>query len=64
VLDMVYQPRMTRLLRDAAAAGAIVVPGAEMFLTQAAVQVDLFTGSVLPESELRSFLAGTSVGVT
>lgn len=64
VLDMVYQPRMTRLLRDAAAAGAIVVPGAEMFLTQAAVQIDLFTGSVLPEAELRSFLAGTAAGVT
>ncbi len=61
VLDMVYQPRTTALLRDAAAAGAIAIPGAEMFLTQAAAQIELFTGTYLPESELRTFLAGTAV---
>ncbi len=59
VLDMVYRPAVTRLLRDAAAAGAVAVPGIEMFLTQARAQVRLFTGHDLPEEELRLFLAGT-----
>lgn len=60
VLDMVYQPRHTRFLRDCAEAGAIPVPGAEMFLAQAAAQVELFTGTYLPEGELRTFLSGTA----
>jgi 3-dehydroquinate dehydratase/shikimate dehydrogenase len=61
VLDMVYQPRTTALLRDVAAAGGVAIPGGEMFLTQAAAQIELFTGTYLPESELRTFLAGTPV---
>ena len=39
VLEMVYQPYWTNFLRDAAAAGARVVPGAAMFLGQARAQV-------------------------
>ena len=31
--------------------------------TQAAAQVELFTGTYLPEGELRAFLAGTAVGI-
>ncbi|MEQ1634353.1 MAG: type I 3-dehydroquinate dehydratase, partial [Planctomycetota bacterium] len=54
VLDMVYQPRHTRFLRDCEASGAIAIPGAEMFLTQAAAQVELFTGTYLSEGELRA----------
>ncbi|MCU0866566.1 MAG: type I 3-dehydroquinate dehydratase [Planctomycetes bacterium] len=63
VLDMVYQPRLTRLLRDAAAAGAVVVPGVEMFLCQAQAQCKRFTGIELAVEELRSLLAGTAAGV-
>lgn len=59
VLDMVYQPRRTRLLRDAEEAGAVAIPGREMFLTQAAAQVELFTGNALAEAELQAFVAGT-----
>ncbi|MCB9887314.1 MAG: type I 3-dehydroquinate dehydratase [Planctomycetes bacterium] len=68
VLDMVYQPRWTRFLRDAAAQGAVVVPGAEMFLHQAAAQVELFTSAcggkavAVATETLRSLLAGTAVG--
>jgi 3-dehydroquinate dehydratase/shikimate dehydrogenase len=58
VLDMVYQPRQTRLLRETSAAGAIPVPGIEMFLTQAARQLSLFTGRHLPEDVLGSFVSG------
>jgi 3-dehydroquinate dehydratase/shikimate dehydrogenase len=59
VLDMIYRPRRTALLEDAARAGAVAVPGIEMFLTQAARQVELFTGRRLEEAELRLFLAGS-----
>ncbi len=58
VLDMVYQPHHTRLLRDCAAAGAVVVPGIEMFLGQARAQVRLFTGKDVETAVLRGFLAG------
>jgi shikimate 5-dehydrogenase len=60
VLDMVYQPHLTRLLRDARAAGAVVVPGIDMFLAQAQEQVKLFTGRSIEAEVLRSFLAGTA----
>jgi 3-dehydroquinate dehydratase/shikimate dehydrogenase len=58
VLDMVYQPRRTRLLRDAAACGAKTVEGLAMFLCQAAAQSRLFTGKGLPPDQLAAFLAG------
>ncbi|MBL9079015.1 MAG: type I 3-dehydroquinate dehydratase [Planctomycetes bacterium] len=61
VLDMVYQPRLTRLLRDAQAAGARTVAGVEMFLAQAAAQVRWFTGGALEVDTLRGFLAGSGV---
>ncbi|OMO55297.1 Dehydroquinase class I [Corchorus olitorius] len=44
VFDAVYTPRKTRLLKDADAAGAIIVSGVEMFLRQAIGQYNLFTG--------------------
>jgi shikimate dehydrogenase len=59
VFDMVYQPHWTRFLRDAAAAGAIAVPGAAMFLGQARAQVRWFTGATVEPELLRQCLAGT-----
>lgn len=59
VLDMVYQPHLTRFLRDVAAAGAIAVPGAAMFLGQARAQVRWFTGATVDSELLRQCLAGT-----
>ncbi|MBN1809548.1 MAG: type I 3-dehydroquinate dehydratase [Planctomycetes bacterium] len=44
VFDAVYNPLDTRLLREAAAAGAVTVPGTEMFLRQAARQLKLWLG--------------------
>jgi 3-dehydroquinate dehydratase / shikimate dehydrogenase len=60
VLDMVYQPHFTRLLRDVAAEGGVAVPGVEMFLAQAQAQVQWFASAPLAIDELRSFLAGTA----
>jgi shikimate 5-dehydrogenase len=58
---MVYQPFLTRLLREAKEAGAQVVPGVEMFLGQAQAQVKLFTGAAVDDATLRTLLAGTAV---
>jgi len=44
VLDMVYQPLQTQLLRDARAAGAHAVDGLWMLVHQALAQCQLWTG--------------------
>lgn len=59
VHDMVYLPHRTLFLREAAAAGAHVIPGVSMFLAQAAAQVRLFTGGSPSPDDLRLLLAGT-----
>ena len=48
VMDAVYDPERTRLLRDAEAAGARVVPGKWMLVYQAAAQLELWTGRAAP----------------
>ncbi len=48
VFDAVYTPVLTRLLRDARAAGCEVVDGLQMFVGQAARQFELFTGKPAP----------------
>jgi len=58
VLDMVYRPERTALLRAAEQRGAVAVSGIEMFLTQAAEQLALFCGHRPEEADLRRFLAG------
>jgi shikimate dehydrogenase len=56
VFDAVYNPRETRLLRAARAAGARVVEGVEMFLGQAVVQFELWTGHPAPAEVMRHVL--------
>ena len=56
VYDLVYNPHDTRLVLDAIAAGACVVPGVEMFLYQAVEQFRLWTGRTLPDDELRPLI--------
>ncbi|MCC6670657.1 MAG: type I 3-dehydroquinate dehydratase [Planctomycetes bacterium] len=60
VLDMVYRPRWTPLLRAAQAAGARPIPGMAMFLAQAAEQLRWFTGESLPVAQLGRFLTGVA----
>lgn len=50
VFDMVYNPLETELIRRAKAQGATVIPGLEMFLTQAAQQFEIWTGDSAPLS--------------
>ncbi|PIN06543.1 Pentafunctional AROM protein [Handroanthus impetiginosus] len=56
VFDSVYNPRKTRLLKEAEAAGAIIVSGVEMFFRQAAAQFGLFTGQKAPEEFMREII--------
>lgn len=56
VFDAVYNPRRTRLLKDAAAIGCRVVEGMEMFLGQAMVQFELWTGKPAPLDTMRAII--------
>jgi 3-dehydroquinate dehydratase / shikimate dehydrogenase len=48
VLDMVYNPPITRLLRSAADQGKTTIQGTTMFLAQAARQFEIWTGHPAP----------------
>ncbi|XP_021637773.2 bifunctional 3-dehydroquinate dehydratase/shikimate dehydrogenase, chloroplastic-like [Hevea brasiliensis] len=56
VFDAVYTPRKTRLLKEAEAAGAIIVSGVEMFFRQAIGQFNLFTGREAPKDFIREIV--------
>ncbi len=53
VFDIVYTPLETRLLRDAKAKGAKTVSGVEMFVNQAVLQFEQFTGVDAPVDVMR-----------
>jgi len=48
VFDAVYNPKITRLLREASAAGCVTANGVDMFVGQAAEQFALFTNTSAP----------------
>jgi 3-dehydroquinate dehydratase/shikimate dehydrogenase len=52
VFDMVYDPAETRLMKQARAVGAEVIPGIEMFVHQAARQFEIWTGKPAPWDEM------------
>ena len=56
VLDLVYRPSPTRLVRDARAAGATARGGAGMLLRQAALSFALWTGRDAPVEVMRDAL--------
>jgi len=56
VMDIVYNPRETQLLKDARAAGCRTIAGLEMFLYQAAAQFERWTGRPAPTDVMRSVL--------
>ncbi len=56
VFDVVYNPIETKLLRDAKARDLIAVSGVEMFINQAAIQFEYFTGVGAPVEEMRRVL--------
>jgi shikimate dehydrogenase len=48
VMDIVYQPLQTRLLREAQARGAATIDGLQMLILQATAQFELWTGQKAP----------------
>lgn len=58
VMDIVYSPLETRLLREAAQAGCLVVNGLEMLLLQGAAQFEIWTGKAAPLEAMRNELLG------
>jgi shikimate dehydrogenase len=56
VMDIVYNPLETRLLREAKHAGCKTIPGLEMFLNQAVAQFELWTNQPAPVDVMRTVL--------
>jgi 3-dehydroquinate dehydratase/shikimate dehydrogenase len=56
VLDMVYNPHETLLLKRAKQQGATVIPGAEMLLEQAVSQFEIWTGESAPREVMQHAL--------
>jgi shikimate dehydrogenase len=53
VMDIVYNPIRTRLLREAVAAGCVAIDGLAMFIRQGARQFELWTGLPAPVDIMR-----------
>jgi shikimate 5-dehydrogenase len=58
VFDAVYNPPLTRLLREAAGAGAEIVRGTDMYINQAAMQFKLYAGVPANISFMKKLLQG------
>lgn len=56
VMDIVYNPLETTLLKDAKQAGCKTIPGLEMFLHQAVAQFELWTNQKAPLDVMRGVL--------
>ncbi len=56
IFDVVYNPPKTKLLRDAERAGCTTISGLEMFINQAVVQFELWTGEKAPEEVMRKVI--------
>ncbi|NOQ47131.1 MAG: shikimate dehydrogenase [Desulfobulbaceae bacterium] len=62
VMDIVYAPLETRLLREAAAVGCQVIDGLAMLQYQGAVQFKIWTGKQPPQEVMRKALLDELVG--
>lgn len=56
VMDIVYNPLETRLLKEAKHVGCKTIPGLEMFLNQAVAQFELWTNQPAPVDVMRTVL--------
>ena len=54
VMDIVYNPLETRLLKEAAASGCRIINGVDMFVSQGAQQFALWTGKKAPVDVMRA----------
>lgn len=58
VFDLIYRPRVTKLLRLAAARGIETVSGLEMFVAQGTAQWEIWTGERAPGREMADAVEG------
>ena len=56
IMDIVYNPLQTRLLREGAALGVKTVSGLEMFVNQAVIQFEAWTGHTAPREAMRDIV--------
>jgi len=56
VMDIVYNPLKTRLLKEAEASGCDIVDGVSMFVNQGALQFKLWTGKKAPVDAMRRII--------
>ncbi len=56
VMDIVYAPLETKLLREAKAAGCTVIDGLQMLLLQGVAQFELWTGKNAPVAQMRKVI--------
>ena len=56
VMDLIYRPMETGLLRIAKKKGISIISGVEMFLAQGFAQWELFMGRKAPEAAMRHAL--------
>src|ERR1700741_2379502 len=59
VMDLIYRPLQTKLLKTAAARGIRTVSGVEMFLAQGIAQWEHWMGGRAPEAAMRRAVIGT-----
>lgn len=57
VVDIIYNPAVTRLLSQAKERGLTAVNGMEMLVAQAKYAAELFTGKDIPDSEIERVLS-------
>ncbi len=58
VMDLIYRPQRTQLLRLAARKSIATVSGVEMFLAQGIAQWEIWTGHHAPEAAMRAAVLG------
>ena len=56
VFDMIYNPETTLLIREAKARGCETISGVDMFVRQAARQIELFTGHTPDQAAMREIV--------
>ncbi|MFH0812853.1 MAG: shikimate dehydrogenase [Pseudomonadota bacterium] len=56
VFDVVYNPPKTKLLQDAQSLGCDTISGIEMFINQAVLQFELWTGVKAPEAVMKKVI--------
>ncbi|MGR3317698.1 MAG: type I 3-dehydroquinate dehydratase [Candidatus Anammoxibacter sp.] len=56
VFDIIYNPTETKLLQEAKSKGCTVLNGVDMFVKQAALQFELFTGQKAPDKLMKNII--------